>query len=138
MHRLAVAIAALAGLAAGVLIGPRLLHGKRDVSRAETSVVPVPAAASRSDEDGRRLAALEARLGRMEAASVQREAESRRTSAAPPEAPERRDPFDVSPAAAQQRLQSLLTERRAQHDSEPVDATWARAAEPGLNADLQK
>lgn len=134
-QHLAVAIAALGGVIAGVFIGPRVFASKGDDRPAGLDVLPALASGDQNDEDRRRLAMLEARLGRMEAAKLTRDAESQRTAAATGAIAERKPP-DLSPEAVRERLHSLSADRRARHQNEPVDAAWARVAEPGLQADL--
>ena len=131
-HYLAVAIAALGGVLAGVVIGPRLIAGKHDDSRGGVDVVPTIATDSRNDDDQRRMAALESRLQRMEAAKLMARDQPEQTP--PPKA----NPPDVPPEAARARFMAQIENRRARHDNEPVDAAWASTTAPSLRTDLHK
>jgi hypothetical protein len=135
-QNVAVAVAALGGVIAGMLIGPSLFAAKRNDSRG-VEVVPALAAGNedQQDQDRRRLAALEAQLGRMEARNVMREAASQPTATTAGAGADHKPP-DISPEAVRERLRSLSADRRARHQNEPVDPAWARVAEPGLQADL--
>jgi hypothetical protein len=136
-HHLAVAIAALGGVVAGTLIGPRLFAGQRDDRPAGVDVSPAAVSADQDQAHRQRLAVLEARLARMEAAKLAGDVAPQPIAATTGAGAEPRPP-DLSPQAVRQRLHTLSADRRARHDSEPVDPTWARVAEPGLQADLAR
>lgn len=135
----AVAAAALGGVVAGVALAPRLAFAPPAGNR-EVVVRPVVSAPNETrSDDKRQLAALEMRLSQLEATSVDHSVVRQlppETEAAEP-ADQRAAPV-VSPEAAREHFLGLMAERRTRHANEPVDRPWARTAEAGFQADLQR